>query len=85
MPPDCAVVIDGSTHRVPAGCTVAAALARAGRLLTRRSVQGRPRFAVCGMGVCQECRVRIDGCAQQLACQVVVRDGMRIETGEGGT
>jgi sarcosine oxidase subunit alpha len=32
------------------------------------------------MGVCFECRMRIDGVAQQRACLVVVRDGMEVVT-----
>jgi len=35
---------------------------------------------VCGMGVCYECRVTIDGVAHQRACLRVVADGMRIDT-----
>ncbi|HZX26585.1 MAG TPA: (2Fe-2S)-binding protein [Telluria sp.] len=83
MPPDCHIEVDGVPLTVPAGCTVAAALAIAGTLCTRVSVRGEPRFALCGMGQCQECRVSIDGAAHQLACQVRVRDGMWIVSGEG--
>jgi sarcosine oxidase subunit alpha len=32
------------------------------------------------MGVCFECRVRIDDIAQQRACQITVREGMRVDT-----
>jgi D-hydroxyproline dehydrogenase subunit gamma len=38
------------------------------------------RAPFCGMGVCQECRVTVDGRAYVLACQTVCRDGMRVET-----
>jgi succinate dehydrogenase/fumarate reductase-like Fe-S protein len=31
------------------------------------------------MGVCQECRVSIDG-QRRLACQTLCRDGMQVET-----
>lgn len=75
------VIIDGAVHAVPAGVTVVAALALAGRLCTRRSVGGEARFALCGMGHCQECRVTIDGRAHQLACQVRCAAGMAITTG----
>ncbi|WP_443798380.1 2Fe-2S iron-sulfur cluster-binding protein, partial [Burkholderia gladioli] len=47
---------------------------------TRGSVQGMPRTMLCGMGICQECRVGIDGRAHVLACQTTCRDGMRIDT-----
>ena len=75
------ISIDGSVHAVPAGVTVVAALVHAGSLCTRRSVTGEARFALCGMGHCQECRVTIDGHAHQLACQVRCVEGMVIATG----
>ncbi|TFW15888.1 (2Fe-2S)-binding protein [Massilia arenosa] len=78
---NCTLLIDGRSVEVPAGVTVAAALAIAGRLHTRTSVSGMPRFAVCGMGVCQECHVTIDGVPHRLACQVRCTDGMSVRTG----
>lgn len=75
------VSIDGRTLDVPEGSTVAAALATRARIGgTRTSVSGMPRTALCGMGVCQECRVTIDGHAHTLACQTLCRDGQIIET-----
>jgi D-hydroxyproline dehydrogenase subunit gamma len=64
---------------VPAGITVAAAIAQLG-LPCRRSVSGLWRAPFCGMGVCFECRVKIDGAAQQRACMILVRDGMQVST-----
>ena len=75
-----AVWIDGQPAEVPAGISVAAALRHAGNGATRRSVTGALRAPVCGMGVCQECRVAIDG-QRRLACQTPVAAGMRIATG----
>lgn len=66
---------------VARGSSVAAAVAIAGELVTRLSVSGQPRAPFCGMGVCQECRVTIDGCAHQLACQTLCTPGMRVSTG----
>ncbi|RSZ59012.1 (2Fe-2S)-binding protein [Massilia atriviolacea] len=77
------VQVDGRALAVPAGASVIAALALAGTLCTRRSVRGEARFALCGMGYCQECRVVIDGRPHQLACRTACRDGMRIATGAG--
>ena len=79
----CIVTVDGIAVAVPVGATVLAALVAAGRLRTRRSVTGQPRFALCGIGQCQECRVSADGKPQQLACRTACRDGMRILTGAG--
>ena len=72
--------IDGQALAVPAGSSVAAALARTPGGCARRSVSGEARAPFCGMGICHECRVTIDG-RRQLACQTVCQDGMRIDTG----
>jgi D-hydroxyproline dehydrogenase subunit gamma len=74
------VVIDGETVEVEQGATVAAALALC-RKSARLSVSGEPRSPMCGMGVCQECRVSIDGRAHVLACQTLCREGQNISTG----
>lgn len=70
--------IDDASFEVPEQFTVAAALQYAGCEITRWSVAGEPRTPFCGMGVCQECRVGIDG-VRRLACQTPVREGMRIQ------
>jgi predicted molibdopterin-dependent oxidoreductase YjgC len=74
------VTIDARTVEVEAGTTVVAVLAIAGLCGTRTSVGGQPRAALCGMGVCHECRVTIDGRAHVLACQTLCRDGQIIQT-----
>jgi D-hydroxyproline dehydrogenase subunit gamma len=75
-----AVFIDDERVLVPAFTTVAAALAARGLRASRRSVSGEARSVFCGMGVCQECRVTVDGRAHTLGCQTLCRDGARIET-----
>ncbi|WP_116138642.1 (2Fe-2S)-binding protein [Trinickia diaoshuihuensis] len=75
------VVIDGAPFAVKPDTTVAAALVlRYGVRGTRRSVSGQPRAALCGMGVCQECRVIVDERAHVLACQTLCRNGMTVHT-----
>jgi predicted molibdopterin-dependent oxidoreductase YjgC len=76
------VTVDGVALDVPAGSTAAAAIVAAGALCTRLSVTGERRFAFCGIGQCQECRVTIDGRAGRLACRTVCAAGMAIATGE---
>lgn len=73
------LILDGHPLRVAAGTTVAAALALGGDGTARTSVSGQRRAPLCGMGVCQECRVNIDG-QRRLACQTLCRDGMQVET-----
>ncbi|MFM0226224.1 (2Fe-2S)-binding protein [Paraburkholderia dipogonis] len=77
------LTIDGHSIDVEAGTTVAAALVLAGVGSTRTSVNGQPRAALCGMGVCQECRVSIDGRAHALACQTLCREGQIVRTQDG--
>ncbi|KAB7766922.1 2Fe-2S iron-sulfur cluster-binding protein [Xanthomonas maliensis] len=71
--------VDAQTVEVPAGSSVAAAVAQVS-WRTRRSSGGEPRAPVCGMGVCFECRVWIDGLGQQRACLLDARDGMQVRT-----
>lgn len=73
--------LDGREVAVEPGTTVAAALWRAGIFGCRVSVAGEPRGPVCGMGICFECRVTIDGVAHRRACLVACAPGMVIETG----
>jgi predicted molibdopterin-dependent oxidoreductase YjgC len=73
------LVIDGLGVDVPAGSTVAAALGLGGVHGSRRSVTGQPRAAFCGMGICHECAVLIDG-RRRLACQTPCRPGMVVVT-----
>jgi hypothetical protein len=75
------VTVDGMPLEVPAYTTAVAAVARRyGVRGTRVSVSGQPRAALCAMGVCQECRMTIDGRAHVLACQTLCREGMAIVT-----
>lgn len=76
------VRVDGEPVRVHAGESVAAVLLAGGWLAMRRSARRRePRGYYCGMGVCHECLVRVDGLAHVRACTTEVAEGMRIETG----
>jgi predicted molibdopterin-dependent oxidoreductase YjgC len=75
------IVVDGRAIEAEAGRSLAAALGNAGVLALRSSVTGEKRGAVCGMGICQECRVTVDGVRHRRACMEIVAAGMRVETG----
>jgi D-hydroxyproline dehydrogenase subunit gamma len=74
------VRIDGRELEVSSGASVAAALLIAGVACFRRSVTGEPRAPLCGMGVCMECRVAIDGVPHCRGCQTLCTPGMEIQT-----
>ena len=60
-----------------AGSSIAAALTAAGIRACRQSEAG-DRGLFCGMGVCGECSIEVDGSAGQLACMTAAEDGMRL-------
>ncbi len=80
MPETVAVQINGESIQVPPGISVAAAILLANHWTFRTSVTGEPRAPVCGMGICFECRVTIDGKANCRSCQIAVVENMRVET-----
>ncbi|CAH0277027.1 (2Fe-2S)-binding protein [Pseudomonas mediterranea] len=73
------LLLDGRPLTVTPGTSVAAALALGADGCSRTSVSGQRRAPLCGMGICQECRVMIDG-ERRLACQTLCRDGMHVQT-----
>jgi aerobic-type carbon monoxide dehydrogenase small subunit (CoxS/CutS family) len=75
------LTVDGEPLRAPAGQSIAAALLSSGRRSLRESPgSGSPRGLYCGIGICQECRVRADGEIVR-ACVTPVVAGMRVTTG----
>ena len=72
--------VDGREVTVAEGMTVAAALLGAGISGFRRSVSGGVRGPLCGMGICFECRLTIDGVAHSRSCQILCREGMEVRT-----
>ena len=68
--------------RVSAGTMVAAAVLQAGVTSFRRSVSGEARGPLCGMGICYECRVTVNGVAHVRSCQTLCENGMDVRTDE---
>ena len=63
-----AIDFEGRAIRGRPGETVAAALTAAGERELRETAGGGRRGLFCGMGVCQECLIEIDGHPNQRAC-----------------
>jgi thioredoxin reductase len=70
--------LDGKPIAARAGESLAAALVGAGVRTFRQTHNGARRGIFCGMGVCQDCLVEIDGETNQRACMAKVVDGMRV-------
>lgn len=72
--------VNGKTIEVAEGTTVATAVYLSDSAVFRRSRTGRPRAPLCGMGICFECRVTIDGRPHQRSCLLSCRQGMEVMT-----
>jgi thioredoxin reductase len=77
--PGAGLTVHYEAQAVPArpGSSIAAALTAAGIRVCRHSDAG-DRGLFCGMGVCGECSIEVDGGPGQLACMSHVHDGMRL-------
>jgi predicted molibdopterin-dependent oxidoreductase YjgC len=59
------------------GQTIAAALLAADQKVLRKTrMKGEERSIFCGIGICWDCVVTVDGVMNQRSCLVEVRDGM---------
>jgi len=80
MPEDVTLRVNGREITVPRGSMVSTAVFLSGAKSFRKSVLGEPRAPLCGMGICFECRVTIDGRAHSRSCQIVCEPGMDVRT-----
>jgi sarcosine oxidase subunit alpha len=71
--------VNGAPVTVVAGATIAVAVAIAGQTC-RISVTGESRGALCGMGICFECRVSVNGTPHCRSCQILCEPGMEVKT-----
>ncbi|MDN3496695.1 (2Fe-2S)-binding protein [Planococcus sp. APC 4015] len=77
------VLIDGRPAEAYEGESVAAAVMADRGLGLRVTDRGDRRGFYCGMGVCFDCVMVIDGVPQTRTCVTWVREGMTIEHQEG--
>jgi sarcosine oxidase subunit alpha len=71
--------VNGREIAATPGETVLAALTAAGyKVLKKSNVRGEDRGPFCGMGVCYECLVTIDGVPKRRSCMVEVAENMEI-------
>ena len=72
--------VNGKPVSVPPGTVVAAAIARAGITDYHRSPVDQGRGPLCGMGVCMECRVTINGLPGVRSCTLSCAEQMEVQT-----
>ncbi|MBM3570923.1 MAG: (2Fe-2S)-binding protein [Alphaproteobacteria bacterium] len=76
--------VDGVAVTAYPGETIAAALIAQGHAGARRTARrGEPRGYYCGMGICWECVMIVDGLINTRTCRTEARPDMRIETQHG--
>jgi len=81
--PCCTIWVDGQPIPACQGEPILAAMLAAGVVVTRRTEKhASPRGLFCGIGLCTDCMVTVNGVPNQRSCIIQVQDGMRIETCE---
>ncbi len=73
-----AFTFEGEAYEGYEGEALAAALTASGVLGLRQTKDGAPGGIFCGMGVCYECVVQVDGRPAQRACLTKLSDGMDV-------
>ncbi|GAB3155534.1 hypothetical protein GCM10027290_51850 [Micromonospora sonneratiae] len=77
-------LFDGRRITTDGQRSIAAALLDAGiRSWRTTRFQGRPRGVFCGIGVCFDCLVRVNGVPGQRACLVVANPGDVVDSQDG--
>lgn len=69
---------EGEEVTAPEGRSLAAALTEAGHRAFRQTDAGGARGIFCGMGVCQDCLVTVDGTPNRRACMTQAAEGMAV-------
>ena len=76
------IKVNGEPVAAYAGESIAAALMASGRRAFRTDAGGLPRGLFCGMGICFDCLVTVDGVPNVRACMTQAREGCNIELRE---
>ncbi len=78
-PPDTTISFEGEPVQARSGESVAAALVSSGHYGCRTTRGSGDRGVFCGMGICNECAVTINGNAGRLACMEKITPGMSVD------
>ena len=75
------IKVDGESMLAYPGETVAGAMfANEKRILRHTTKLNRPRSIYCGIGICYECLVTVNGVPNQRACMTEVQPGLVVAT-----
>lgn len=74
------IEVDGAELTGLSGQTIAGILLAAGRISWRTTGRSRPRGLFCGIGVCHDCLLTVNGLADVRACQRRAQPGDVITT-----
>ena len=78
------IEVDGIPRQAFEGETVASVmLANRTRTLRKTRIADEPRGLFCGIGVCYDCLVIVDGKANVRACMTKAAPGMKVSTQQG--
>ena len=78
------IEVDGETVPAHPGETIAAAMLAAGRCTCRFTAErGEPRGIFCGIGLCHECLMVVDGVPNTRTCQTLATAGCKVKTQAG--
>ena len=74
---------NGQEIEFEGGQSIAAALINGDKRELRSTRFGKePRSIFCGIGICFDCIVVINGVGNQRSCLIEAHDGMKVESGE---
>ena len=74
------IEVDGKTILAYSGQTIAEALLANGLRDLRMTRKQSPRGVYCGMGICYECRMIVNGIPNVRTCMTLATPGCRIAT-----
>jgi len=78
--PAVTITVEGAALSGVTGQSIAGVMLAAGHLAWRTTAAGRrPRGVFCGIGVCFDCLLTVNGVRDVRACQRVARDGDVVE------
>jgi aerobic-type carbon monoxide dehydrogenase small subunit (CoxS/CutS family) len=81
MTSDISFTFNGEEIRCVSGQSIAASLIAADKRELRKTRFGdEPRSIFCGIGICYDCVVVVDGVANQRSCLIEAKQGMKVES-----